>query len=124
MARTTPAEVKRIIDTDLTDDDVNAYISGATEIVTSILGTDTTISDELKCNIEMWLAAHLIASTREQQIQSAGAGGAKVTYQGQTGIGLNATLYGQQVLVMDTTGKMAAALSKQKASITAITSFG
>ncbi len=123
MARTTPSEVRQIIDTDLADAIIDAYISGATEVVTNVLGSDTTLSDELKRNIELWLTAHLIASTREQQIQKAGAGGANVTYQGMTGKGLEATLYGQQVLAMDTTGKMMAALSKQKASLKAITSF-
>jgi len=123
MARTTASEVKKIIDTDLDTSVVDVYISSASEVVTNVLGSDTSLSDTLKKNIEMWLAAHLIASTREQQIQKAGAGGANVTYQGVTGKGLEATLYGQQVLAMDTTGKMAATMAKQKASLIAITSF-
>ena len=123
MARTTASEVKKIIDTDLDTSVVDVYISSASEVVTNVLGSDTSLSDTLKKNIEMWLAAHLIASTREQQIQKAGAGGANVTYQGVTGKGLEATLYGQQVLAMDTTGKMAATIAKQKASLIAITSF-
>jgi len=124
MARTTPDEVKQIIDTDLADTVIDAYISGATEVVTNVLGTDTTLSDELKRNIEMWLAAHFLASTREQQLQKAGGGpGIGVTYQGKTAMGLNATLYGQQCIALDTTGKMMAAMSKQRVSLTAVTSF-
>jgi len=123
MARATASEVKNIIETDLSDTVIDVYISSASEVVTNVLGSDTTLSDTLKKNIEMWLTAHLIASTREQQIQKAGAGGASVTYQGVTGKGLEATLYGQQVLAMDTTGKMAATMMKQTASLSAITSF-
>jgi len=123
MARVTIEEVKRIIDTDLSDPIIDTYISGATEVVTNVLGSDTNLSDKLKKEIERWLTAHLIAASREPQIQSAGAGKADVTYQGKTGKGLEATLYGQQVLAMDTTGKMMAAMSKQRASLTAITSF-
>jgi len=122
-ARVTAEEVKQIIDTDLADAIVDAYILGANHTVTEVLGDDTDLSDGHKKEIERWLTAHLIAATREQQIQKAGASGANVTYQGMTGKGLEATLYGQQVLAMDTTGKMAAAMSKQKVSLTAITSF-
>jgi len=122
MARTTAEEVAQIIDTDLDPFVIDTYISGATEVVTNVLGSDTTLSDELKRNIELWLAAHFLAATREQQIQKAGAGGANVTYQGMTGKGLEATLYGQQCLRLDTTGKLAA-LGGKSAKITAITSF-
>ena len=123
MARVTATEVKQIIDTDLVDTIVDAFILGANYTVTEVLGSDTDLADGHKKEIERWLSAHLIAATREQQIQKAGAGGANVTYQGQTGMGLNATIYGQQVLALDTTGKMSAALSKQRASLTAIPNF-
>jgi len=116
-------DVKKIIDTDLTDTIIDAYILSANYAVTEILGSDTTLSDGHKETIVQWLAAHLIAATREQQIQKAGAGGANVTYQGMTGKGLEATLYGQQVLALDTTGKMITTMTKRKASLTAVTSF-
>jgi len=116
-------DVKEIIDTDLADTIIDAYILSANYAVTEILGSDTTLSDGHKETIVRWLAAHLIAATREQQIQKAGAGGANVTYQGMTGKGLEATLYGQQVLALDTTGKMMATMTKRKASLTAVTSF-
>ena len=121
--RVTAAEVKMIIDTDLTDLVVDAFILGANVTVTEVLGSDTSITDAHKKEIERWLAAHLLAATREQQTQKAGAAGASITYQGQTGMGLNSTLYGQQVLALDTTGKMAGAMSKQRASISAVESF-
>jgi len=120
--RTTATEVKQILDTDLSDTIVDAYILGASAVVDEVLGSDTTISSTLKEEIERWLAAHMIAATREQQASEEGAGGAKIKYQGVTGKGLEATMYGQQVLAMDTTGKMRK-LSGRAASITAVTSF-
>ena len=122
MARTSAAEVKQILSTSLDDTIVEAFIAGATEVITEVLGDDTTITDALKAEIERWYTAHMIASTREQQSSKEEAGSAKVTYQGQTGAGLSSTFYGQQVLIMDTTGKMAS-LGGKSASIYAVTSF-
>lgn len=122
MERIACIEVTRIIDTDLDISVIDAYISTAHEVVNNILGSDSTISDELKRSIEIWFTAHLIAATREQQIQKASVGGADVTYQGMTGKGLEATLYGQQVLAIDVTGKMKA-LGTKRVKITAVTSF-
>jgi hypothetical protein len=123
MARVSAAEVGLIIDTDLTETVVDTFIAAANYTVTEIVGSDTTISDDHKKEIERWLSAHLIACTKEQQIIKGKAGKGDVTFQGKTGMGLNATFYGQQVLVLDTTGKMAAAISMKRASIVAATSF-
>jgi len=123
MPRVTAAEVKLILDTDLDIDVINAFILGAYHSVNEVIGNDTTISDDLKKEIERWLSAHFIASTREQQISKAGAGGASVTYQGTTGRGLDSTMYGQQVLVLDTTGKFRNLTVNKTASITAVSSF-
>lgn len=123
MARTTAAEVKQIIDVgDLTDTEVDAFISGANALVTEVVGSDTTIGVTLKEEIERWLTAHMIAATRQRQLVSGEAGGAKAVYQGKTGMGLNSTLYGQQVTVLDSTGNFAA-LGGKKASMVAIASW-
>jgi len=120
--RTSAAEVKQIISTDLADSIIEAFIAGATELVTEVIGTSTAITTALKKEIERWLTAHMLASTREQQLVSGGAGGATATYQGKTGMRLESTMYGQQVLVLDTTGGFAT-LGGKSAKITAITSF-
>ena len=122
MARTTATKVKQIISTDLSDAIVDAFIAGATELVTETIGSSTALTDTLKAEIERWLSAHLIASTRERQLVSGEAGPAKAVYQGKTGMHLEATMYGQQVMVLDTTGSFAS-LSGKAAKITAITSF-
>lgn len=117
--RVTSSEVKEILDTDLSDPIVEAYITSANVMVNDILGTGET--DVLK-NIELWLTAHMIASTRERQLESATAGPASAKFQGVTGKGLESTLYGQMVLILDTSGGFAS-LGLKRASISAITSF-
>ena len=114
-----PNDVKRILDTELGDDDIQAYISSANVLI------DNTLSDtpsSLKEVIVLWLTAHMIASTREQQISEAGAGPARVKFQGKTGLGLDSTQYGQQVKVLDTSGKLAS-LGRVRAELFAIRSF-
>lgn len=122
--RTTATKVKQIIDTDLIDTIVDAYILAANYTITEVLGSDTELSSDHKAELERWLTAHLIAATRERQASKEGAGGASITYEGMTGKGLEATMYGQQVLAMDATGKLAVySGAKRQASIYAITSF-
>jgi hypothetical protein len=121
--RTTATDVKLILDTDLDDPIVEAFISDANPIVTDVLGSDTSLSSAQKASIEKWLTAHFIACTRDQQAQREEADEAAIVYQGKTAMGLDATYYGQQVKVLDTTGKMAKALGKRRVTITAITSF-
>lgn len=121
--RVTATEVKQIIDTSLSDTVIEAYIAAANPVVTEVLGSDTTITDALRKEIERWLTAHLIASTQERQAKEEGAGGAYIKYQGITGKGLESTLYGQQVLALDSTGKMRGKLTGKAASITAVPSF-
>ena len=123
MARTTAAEVKQILDdSSLTDTEVDAFITGANALVTEVLGDDTTITDILKEEIERWLTAHMISTTRERMAAEEGAGGAKIKYTGQYGENLSSSPYGQMVITLDATGKMAA-LGGKSASVTAITSF-
>jgi len=121
--RTTALEVKQILDTTLSDNTVKVFITTASTIVSDTLGSDTTLSAAQLKEIEKWLAAHLIASTRERQGSREKVGDADVTYQGKTGMGLNATMYGQQCLMLDSTGKLAQKLGKKSATMVAIVSF-
>jgi hypothetical protein len=112
-ARTTYAEVSEIIQTTLTEAQVNAFINSASRLVSATLATAGLASDVLE-DIEMWLAAHLL-STRDMRAQQEALGSYSVTYQGQTGLGLDATFYGQQVKLLDTSGLLAN-VGKQAAS--------
>jgi len=120
--RTTATEVKLILDdSSLEDATVDAYITAASALVDSALGS-SSLGDTLLEEIERWLTAHMIASTRERIALKEAAGGASITYTGQYGQKLSSTPYGQMVLVLDTTNTMAS-LGGKSASIVAITSF-
>lgn len=121
MARVTVAEVKEIIETDLSTTVITGYITSANALVTQALSSSGLGADILK-EIERWSAAHMIAITKERQAYEEEAGGAKTRYTGRFGQGLSSTTYGQMVLTLDTTGKMAS-LGKQQAVLMAIKSF-
>ena len=120
MARVTADEVRQIMDdTDLTDINIESFISGATALMDSLFGSSST---SLLKEIERWLSAHLIACTRERQALKEEAGSAKVTYTGEYGQGLHMTSYGQMAMSLDITGKLAALMMKA-VKIYAIPSF-
>ena len=108
MGRVTVAEVKAILDdTALSDPVITTFITSANVMVTQALGSSALGASVLK-EIERWMTAHMIASSRERMAKSEEAGGAKISYTGQFYTGLRGTPYGQMVLVLDTTGAMAA----------------
>lgn len=103
MARNTIADIKVIIETSLTDPDITVFINTADIMVTTVLGTSLTTA--ILKEIEKYLTAHLIASTRERQTTEEQIGDAKVKYSGKYGETLLSTSYGQMVLQLDTSGK-------------------
>jgi hypothetical protein len=123
MARVVAHEVKDIIDTDLSDRIVQVFIDAANLTVTELLGSNTDLSDDAKKEVERWLTAHLLASTRERQAESEKIDVASIVYQGKTGKGLESTLYGQQAKLLDTTGILAQNLGKASIFTHAVTSF-
>lgn len=103
----TVVEVRVIIETEIVDADISAFIDGASLYITSQLGT-SGIGDELLKEITKWYTAHMISSTNKERISiSEEAGGAKIVYAGKFGELLYSTPYGQMVISLDTTGKMA-----------------
>ena len=104
--RVTGSEVKEIFQTTLTASEVEVFITPANQLVTEKLAASGLSDDRLK-EIERWLAAHLLAvrdpRKRRQQI-----GESNETYHVSTlgDYGLKTTYYGQQVLLLDTTGIM------------------
>jgi len=105
MARTTVLEVKDIIDTNLSSSIVQAFIDDASNLLDELFEDETGISDELLASIEKWLAAHFVA-IRDQKPKSEKIGDASITYHGTSGKGLEFTPYGQQALLLDTTGRL------------------
>jgi hypothetical protein len=120
MARVTEGEVKELIPTTET---ITAQINAANVVVTEKLGSNGTITADHLKEIERWLAAHLVACSIERQTTKEKIGATAAEFvgsqQGAAGLGLNLTTYGQQVLVLDTTGTLAN-LGKRKARIDTI----
>lgn len=106
--RVTFEEVKTIIELDASVSDamIDAFIGSAHALVELKLA-GSTLSETVKKQIELYIAAHL-CSLRDQRRQSEGVGGASVSYQGQTAMMLKSTYYGQTACLFDTTGTLAA----------------
>jgi hypothetical protein len=100
--RTNDTEVKRII---TTTSDTTPFIEAASVLVDNHL-TGKGLSDATLLQIEKWWAAHLFAVS-DPRSEETKTGKSEDKFQGKTGMGLNATLYGQQVLLFDTTGTLA-----------------
>lgn len=104
--RVTADEVKEIIDTGLTDPRIDAFITGANQIVTSQLKDD--FEEPALKEIERWLAAHFIAANIERQAIQEKAGPAEQKFSDQFGMRMMSTTFGQTAASLDSTGKLAA----------------
>jgi hypothetical protein len=103
-------DVREIIDTDLTDAEINNFINAAHYRTRPLVGElGDCGGDDAVCEIVKFLAAHFI-TTRDRQTKSESVGGEwQVTYMGADGKGLDASLYGQQAKDMDCSGTLARA---------------
>ena len=121
--RVTATEVKDIMDDcQVGDAIVDTFILVASAVVDSVFTNDTTTSTTLLKEIERWYSAHLVASTLERYTLEEDIGAAKIIYAAKMGEGFKSTPYGQALLQIDTTGKMAK-LGKKGVSLYAIVSF-
>lgn len=121
----TATEVRLIMkktEAQLSDTQAAPFIDVAEEIVDGIFEGDGTIGATLLEEIKKWMSAHLIASTILRMTSEETLGDASVKYTGKWGEKLSSTPYGQAILIMDRTGKMANA-GKMAASIYAIKNF-
>lgn len=99
-------QIQRIIETDLSEEDIEVYIQDAVDWANGL-----GITNEL---VIRYLTAHMIASTRDRPAKSEEAGGAKIVYDGWLGSGLRGTSYGQLAITMDTTGILAQLTDQKK----------
>lgn len=106
MPRTTATEVRQVIEVPA-DVDLDRFIKTGHAFTNWILSKDTAgvLNDDLLLEIETYLSAHFFA-IRDPQYQSKSTGGASATYQGQTGMGLDLTWWGQQAKVLDISGAL------------------
>lgn len=109
--RTTEAAVKALVDVE-SGKDLTPFITVANELVTECcVGGDH--SDTRLELIERWLAAHFYA-VYDSQAQSEQAGAVRVAFEGRADMFLERTKYGQQALILDTEGSLAALNSRVK----------
>jgi len=117
MARTSQGAVQAILLDDY--DSVNSpslqpFIDTANVIVSRVATCATAKGKTLSSTelelIERWLAAHGYAMV-DQPYQSKTTQQASATFQGRTGMGLEATKYGQQALSVDYSGCLKAIAS-------------
>jgi len=126
--RVTVAEVKQIIDIDsaIVDANITIFINAA-NIFTNLVNTTggMTSTTQLK-EIERWLSAHLVA-IRDMRVASEKAGPASQTFQYKVDLNFNVTVYGQQALLLDTTGTLASLQKQAKGDgggVASFTAFG
>jgi len=111
MARTTPNNVQAILGDNYDSNiDLMPFIETATalvdEVVNCAAAKNITISSALLEKIERWLAAHFYAHA-DPLYQSRSTGGASASFQGQTGMGFESTVYGQTAMRLDPSGCLA-----------------
>lgn len=108
MSIRTQEDLVRAIISNSAGIDTTPFIRAASLLVDKLDVYDTagvhSVAD-LK-EIETWLAAHFYG-LRDAQYQSKSTGGASATFQGQTGLCLDLTWWGQTAKILDTTGYLA-----------------
>lgn len=120
--RTTAEKVKQILDTELSNEAIEAYIEVANNMVDDVAAASVVPASRL-AEMERWLTAHLIVITKERiAVEEEVGNDTRVKYADTFGPGLQSTQFGQMVAQLDTTGTLAA-LGKKKIDITAIESF-
>jgi hypothetical protein len=108
MARTTPELVRGIIETDdVSIPDLTPFIDTANALVTELCAPVTTYDSTRLELIERWLSAHFYA-VRDMRKISEAVGVVNEWYQFKLGLNLACTMYGQQAMLVDTSGKLAA----------------
>ena len=113
MARVTTDEVKEIIPVPETVTDLIPYITVANNLIEKVIVAkfpDAHTEAHLK-EIERWLSAHFTA-IRFTRTSSEGIGEVKESYQYKVDLDLRCTMYGQQAIILDTSGALNALLSR------------
>ena len=109
--RTTATQVVAIRTSEV-DGDIDVIVAPFIEVASSLVdefctgGSLTNARLEL---IERWLSAHFLTLQSDQRLAlSETVGPITSTYFGKVGFALNLTPYGQQAMLLDTTGGLAA----------------
>jgi hypothetical protein len=112
MARTTYTLVKQVMQTGLTNDEIDEIIEFATRIITRQLDGEGLTADQLT-DIETYIAAHLIAIGKERQTYTEKIGDIMLIFQKNPKGFFEQTTYGQMALFLDSSGKLQASAMKR-----------
>lgn len=111
--RTTIADLRRIVvtlDSTITETEIAIYQRIAYNIVQDKLvplnSTSTRLTADRLEDIELYLAAHF-AAVSQTRTSAERAGSIWINYMHKVGLNFNQTVYGQQALILDTTGTLA-----------------
>lgn len=110
--RTTDEAVRGIIDLD-DDFDTTPHIEAASSIVDSTCILKSSYSDAQLELIERWLSAHFCA-IQDPRATYDQTGAIMSSYESKVDLGLSLTRYGQQAMIIDTDGNLAALANAQK----------
>lgn len=103
MSRTNAVAVCAVLETEL--EDVGPFIQTANILVTEYLAS-SSLSVALLKEIETYLAAHFV-TLRDLRTKQERADGVAFTFQGEWGMGLDSSSYGQTAQILDSTGTLA-----------------
>jgi len=102
----TPSDVQRVLpDTELSEAELAAFIEPAGRMYDDLV-SGFNVDPDVRDDVVERLAAHLIATGPERQIDNAGESGGSVSFTGETGEGLRATTQGQIAITLDPTGRL------------------
>lgn len=95
---------------------INTANALTTEVATCAANRQATLSSTLLERIECWLAAHFYGH-HDQFYKEKETGKARAIFQGETGMGLQSTQYGQTAITLDTSGCLKAMSEGKRGSI-------
>lgn len=103
----TANDVCLVYDTSLTEPEIGAMLTAAEQMIVTYIDplSDSRVTAVLRDTIKTWLAAHFCAVS-DPQVKEESADGVRTVFHGKADLGLNATIYGQQVMILDPTGKL------------------
>lgn len=116
MPRTTSAAVEGIIEVDATID-LAPFIETASALVDDV-AVGTTLSATRLELIERWLSAHFYTVRDPRAVQER-ADRVEETFQSKVDLNLATSHYGQQAMILDTTGKLRALSSGRAMTVSA-----
>jgi hypothetical protein len=111
MSRVTDDDVREIIELEA-DQDIEPFISVAHELVNTVC-TSPLLTTKLLFEIERWLSAHF-AAVGDPRTFIEKADEVSIHYQTKLGYDLRVTHWGQQAIVLDISGALAALGQEKK----------